>query len=130
MKGLEGVALLTVVVSIVTIAAAVAALVTQTWRRLLKPIILMTVDWHGAPERPGVPARPGVMERLQVNEESLDYIKSELSLDHGRSVKDTVIKIAEKVGADPSMAVVVMSPGLDSSTIPPGSMLVPPTPEP
>lgn len=43
-------------------------------------------DWLGVPDRPGVPGRRGVMERIAV-------IEAELSMNHGKSVKDTVTRL-------------------------------------
>lgn len=44
-------------------------------------------DWNGEPARKGVPARPGVMERLA-------NVEKELTLNGGRSLKDTVMRMA------------------------------------
>ena len=74
--------------------------VRWTWRRLLRPLAHMLTDWHGSPPRPGVPERPGVMVRLEQHDEALARIWTELSPNHGNSVKDQVTKLARQMGAD------------------------------
>lgn len=49
-------------------------------------------DWNGEPARKGVPARPGVMERLAA-------IEKELTLNGGKSLKDTVVRMAGQLEA-------------------------------
>ncbi len=83
----------------------------RAWRKVrsvFHPLIEMARDWHGTPDRPGVPGRPGVMTRLESHEQQLAYIKGELSVDHGMSVKDTVIKIADRMGVDTNARVIPM----------------------
>ncbi len=96
---------------IITMIAILMTSLFRAWRKvrsLFHPLIEMALDWHGSPDRPGVPGRPGVMTRLESHEQQLAYIKGELSVDHGRSVKDTVIKIADRMGVDTNARVIPM----------------------
>lgn len=47
-------------------------------------------DWNGEPDRPGVPGRPGVLQRLA-------RIEAELTLNGGRSLKDAVVRIDDRL---------------------------------
>lgn len=62
-------------------------------------------DWNGEPARKGVPARPGVMERLA-------NVEKELTLNGGRSLKDTVVRMAGQLDrmAQPVTVNVTQSP--------------------
>lgn len=72
----------------------------QLWRKVLRPLARMAGDWHGTEARPGVPARPGVMQRLADGDERMTRIEAELTLNGGKSMKDTVQRIARQVGAE------------------------------
>src|ERR1700722_4150206 len=45
-------------------------------------------DWHGEAPRPGSPGTPGVMLRIQNVEDTVKFLKAEVSPNHGNSLKD------------------------------------------
>lgn len=82
------------VTAVTAVAVAACTGAVFLWRKFLGPLIhgglRLLEDWNGTPGRPGVPARPGVMA-------SLADIRSELTLNDGDSVKDTVTLIARQL---------------------------------
>lgn len=81
--------------TIVTLAAALGAVVAGSrwararWRRVSD----FLDDWNGEPARPGVAARPGAIERLSAVEASVHMIRSEVTPNHGGSMKDVIGRI-------------------------------------
>lgn len=59
-------------------------------RRFARKMDQFFSDWNGEPARPGVPEKRGVMVRL-------DVIESEISYNHGSSIKDAVHRIDANV---------------------------------
>ena len=105
-------------IAVPAIAALIALAFTalgHLWRKVLRPLALMAVDWNGTEPRVGVPGRAGVMHRLSALEAGqetaaaamaglsadLTAIRAELSPNSGRSMADQVGRIATAVGADP-----------------------------
>lgn len=77
------------------ITGGVGALAALGWaaRTLWKTgrgVANLADDWKGEPDRPGVPGRPGVLQRLA-------RIEGELTLNGGRSLKDTVVRMDERL---------------------------------
>lgn len=67
-------------------------LIKKVWP-LLKKLGDFLDDVAGEPERPGVPARAGLMERVQ-------RIEHELFPNSGKSMRDQIDRIEEKVNSD------------------------------
>lgn len=77
--------LLTWLTCLATLGGAVV-MVLKYGRRVMQ----MVEDFNGTADRPGVPARPGVMQRLQL-------IETEITPNHGSSIKDAVNRIDAQV---------------------------------
>lgn len=82
---LESLGALTLVLSFVVI-------VFRGSRSLIRKLNNFFDDWYGTPGRDGVPPVPGVMSRMKHQDETLAYIRSELSYNSGKSVKDEVTR--------------------------------------
>lgn len=54
-------------------------------------------DWHGEPPRPGFAGVPGVMIRIQTVEDTVKFLKAEVSPNSGTSMKDTVNRVETDV---------------------------------
>jgi hypothetical protein len=54
-------------------------------------------DYNGEPARDGLPAKPGFMARLASVEKALEHVVQETSPNHGRSLRDIVIRTASDV---------------------------------
>jgi hypothetical protein len=82
----------------IIIAGVVAGAVAGVWGLIHKPVRAIKAaveflnefqgDWRGVPDRPGVPGREGVMPRLS-------RIEHEVTLNGGRTVKDTVVRLED-----------------------------------
>lgn len=83
-----------------TAAVAALAWAARTIWTTGRGVANLADDWRGEPDRPGVPGRPGVLQRLA-------RIEGELTLNGGRSLKDAVMRIddrlvrIEQAGASP-----------------------------
>jgi hypothetical protein len=78
------------------VCGCVAFCVRWSWRLLMRVVRLLD-DYFGEPGREGVPARPGVMARLASVEKSLEHVVQETSPNHGKSIRDLVIRTADDV---------------------------------
>lgn len=65
--------------------------------RILRRVGHFLDDYAGEPARDGMPAKPGLMARLGSVEEQLKHVVAETSPNHGRSIRDLVIKTASDV---------------------------------
>ena len=70
------------------------AYVFRHLRRFTRKVDYFFDDWYGKPARlkEGVPETKGVMLRLKDQDETLAYLKHELSVNSSHSVKDVVIQ--------------------------------------
>jgi hypothetical protein len=81
---------------VVALVGGVAWAARWAWR-ILRRIVHFLDDYGGQPARDGLPARPGLMARLGGVEEQLAHVVAETSPNHGRSIRDMVIKTASDV---------------------------------
>lgn len=80
----------------VAVLAGARRWLAARWRRVDE----FLEDWRGTPPRPGCPGRPGVPERLAALETALATVKSEVTPNHGGSLKDLVRAIDQRTRAD------------------------------
>jgi hypothetical protein len=68
----------------------------QAWRAARR-VSRFLDDYNGQPEHDGMPAQPGFMARLASVEKSLAHVVQETSPNHGKSIRDIVIRTASDV---------------------------------
>lgn len=88
------------IAALVALVVAVFGLLAWAGRwtfRVMRRVIHFLDDYSGRPEQDGRPAVPGLMARLQTVEDQLAHVVTETSPNHGRSIRDIVIKTAEDV---------------------------------
>lgn len=76
-------------------------LVRAGWRFARRVDDFLT-DWFGEPARDGRDAQPGVMARLQVVERRVERVESEVVINAGQSLKDSVVRIERHLGLRPT----------------------------
>lgn len=80
-------------------AVIVLARAGRSGLRMLRRLGHLLDDLVGVEERNGQPARPGIMHRLAGIEDRLSAVEAELHPNAGRSLHDTVTRIARATGA-------------------------------
>lgn len=90
----EWVAALTALV--VAVFGCIAWCLRWAWR-ILRRVGHFLDDYAGEPARDGLDAKPGLMARLTAVEGQLKHVVAETSPNHGRSIRDLVLKTAEDV---------------------------------
>ena len=87
------------VLSALAAVVAVLTAVSYVWRhfrRFTSKVDTFLDDWYGKPARPeeGVEQQKGVMLRLKDQDDTLAYLKKELSFNGSHSIKDVVTQSA------------------------------------
>lgn len=59
-------------------------------------VVQLKTDFYGD-QRPGVPAKPGVLVLLENLTTQVESIHSEITPNHGGSIKDAVVRIDQRV---------------------------------
>lgn len=88
--------------ALTALAVAVAGLLAWFARmgwRAARRVSHFLDDYAGEPARDGMPARPGFMARLASVEKSLDHVVKETSPNHGKSLRDIVMRTASDVNS-------------------------------
>lgn len=80
----------------VAVTGFLAWLARLAWR-LARRLGRFLDDYQGQPARDGLPAKPGLMARLTSAEVSLAHVVAETSPNHGKSLRDTVLRTAANV---------------------------------
>jgi hypothetical protein len=68
----------------------------HAWR-FIRRVVHFLDDYTGQPEHDGLPAKPGLMARVSTMEDSLAHVVAETSPNHGRSIRDIVLRTAADV---------------------------------
>lgn len=96
------------IAALVAVVAGVGGLGSLGWRlaraawRFARRVDHFLTDWFGESARDGRDAQPGVMARLQVVEERLQRVESEVVTNAGQSLKDSVVRIEQHLGLRPT----------------------------
>lgn len=81
---------------VVAVFGCVAWAMRWAWR-ILRRVVHFLDDYAGTPAQDGRPAVPGFMARLANVETQLGHVVAETSPNHGRSIRDLVLKTADDV---------------------------------
>ena len=81
---------------VVAMVGGIAFALRWAWRILRRTVHFLD-DYSGQPARDGMPAKPGLMARLTTVEEALAKVVSEMSPNHGQSLRDRVDQTAADV---------------------------------
>lgn len=68
----------------------------HAWR-FTRRVVHFLDDYTGQPAHDGLPAQPGLMARLSSVEDSLAHVVAETSPNHGRSIRDIVLRTSADV---------------------------------
>jgi hypothetical protein len=85
-----------------SLALAVGGLLVWCGRwawRILREVSHFLDDWRGEPARSGMAARPGVLARLASLEDSVTAVRTEVSPNHGKSIRDVIHQTKRDVDA-------------------------------
>lgn len=80
----------------VAAASGLAWAARQAWR-FTRRVVHFLDDYTGQPAHDGLAAKPGLMARLTSVEGALAHVVAETSPNHGRSIRDIVLKTAADV---------------------------------
>jgi hypothetical protein len=95
-KGMNPEWLAAFVALIVAVCAAIGWGLRWAWRILRRTVHFLD-DYGGQPAHDGMEAKPGLMARLTTVEEALAKVVSEMSPNHGQSLRDRVDQTAADV---------------------------------
>jgi hypothetical protein len=91
----------TVITVILGAVLSIKNVIAPVWRAIKKAIVTwenFITDWNGDPEpEDGRKPTPGVIARLELVESGLRKVKSEVSPNGGKSIKDVVNRIENRL---------------------------------